>query len=96
MGIRSLSTPSKWVWLKDKPEERFVGFLYLKNALEMAGIQSVVAASNKIALYGRKIIYLSEYAGEVHSSVFKYFNEIRAFNQMHEAIRAGFEERLNT
>lgn len=125
---------SKWVWLKDKPEERFVGFLYLKNALEMAGIQSVVAAPNKIALHGRKIIYLSEYAGDVHPSVFKYFNEIRAiqsvgfvdicgnlrvsdgkvyvfdtamnsfeyrvqheiraFNQMHEAIRDGFEERL--
>lgn len=73
---------SKWVCLKDKPKERFVGFLYLKNALEMAEIQSVAAASNKMALHDRKIIYLSEYVGEERPSVFKYFDEIRAIQSV--------------
>ncbi len=73
---------SKWVWLKDKPEERFVGFLYLEKALETIEVHSVAAASNKIALHGREIIYLSEYVGEIHPSVFKYFNEIRAIQNI--------------
>ncbi len=55
---------SEWVVLDDKPEERFCGYLYLEQALRDLNISRLQAAENKIAIYDRKIVYLSKFYGD--------------------------------
>lgn len=55
---------SEWVFLNNRPEERFCGFLYLQKAIKESNLNSVRAAENKIAIHDRQIIYLSRYYGD--------------------------------
>lgn len=62
--ILTFADESEWVFLSDKGKERFCGFLYLKKALERAGVDKIFAAENKMAIHDGRVIYLSEYQGE--------------------------------
>ncbi len=64
MQILTYTDGTEWVFLDNKPTERFCGFLYLQNALNEMGLTKLRAAENKMALNGRQIIYLSQYCGE--------------------------------
>lgn len=55
---------TEWVFINNKPIERFCGFLYLQKALNESNISIIKAAENKIAIHERKIIYLSRYYGD--------------------------------
>jgi len=55
---------TEWVFLNNKQEERFCGFLYLQKALEESNLNTIQAAENKIAIHDRKIIYLSRWHGD--------------------------------
>lgn len=55
---------SEWVVMTDKGNERFCGYLYLKNALEKAGSSKVKAAENKLFWDKGKVYVLSRYCGE--------------------------------
>jgi hypothetical protein len=55
---------SEWVFLNNRAEERFCGFLYLQKELKDLGVSRVQAAENKMAIQDRKIIYLSKYYGD--------------------------------
>ena len=70
---------TEWVFLNDKPQERFCGFLYLQKALKESNISTIQAAENKITIHDRKIIYLSQYCGEKKLDFMesgKYMNEL--------------------
>lgn len=68
---------SEWVFLNNKPEERFCGFLYLQKALNDLNVSKVQAAENKIAIHDRKIIYLSKYYGDNKPG----FMDLSAYNE---------------
>lgn len=55
---------SEWVFLNNRVVERFCGFLYLQKAIKELSLNNIQAAENKIAIHGRKIIYLSRYYGD--------------------------------
>jgi len=74
---------SEWVVLNNG-EERFCGFLYLQKALNDLNVSKVQAAENKIAIYDRKIIYLSKYYGDnkpVFWQLIDYINELPVLGQ---------------
>lgn len=70
-SILTYTDTSEWVFLKDKQKERFCGFLYLQNALKEAGLSKLKAATNKMAIYNKEVIYLSQYCGETKPDIFK-------------------------
>lgn len=75
---------SEWVFLNNKGQERFCGFLYLQKALNDLNVSSMQAAENKIAIHNRKIIYLSKYYGDNPPSFGKvedYRNKLSVLNQ---------------
>ena len=55
---------TEWVFLSNKPEERFCGFLYLQKELKKSNLNKIQASENKIAIHDRKIIYLSRWHGD--------------------------------
>lgn len=74
----------EWFFLNNKPEERFCGFLYLQKALEESNLNTIQAAENKIAIYDRKIIYLSRWHGDKKPDfmeLFEYSNELLTLKQ---------------
>lgn len=73
---------TEWVFLNNKDEERFCGFLYLQKALKDSGLDDIVAAENRVALDGRDIIYLSKYCGEIRPNVFDYAEKILVLNNI--------------
>lgn len=75
---------SEWIFLNNKPEERFCGYLYLQNAISESNLNNVQAAENKIAIHNRKIIYLSRYYGDKKPEfmeLFKYNDELSVLTQ---------------
>jgi hypothetical protein len=75
---------TEWVFLNNKPEERFCGFLYLQKALEESNLNTIQAAENKIAIHDRKIIYLSRWHGDKKPDfmeLFEYNNELSTLKQ---------------
>lgn len=75
--ILTYSDGSKWVLLTDKWKERFCGFLYLEHALkEMDGLKKIQAASNKMAIHNKDVIYLSAYCGEKKPDFFEALEPI--------------------
>lgn len=73
---------SEWIFLNNKQKERFCGFLFLQKALKDSNIDNILPAENKMAIYDRKIIYLSKYCGEKKPDIFERMNEIRALNNI--------------
>ena len=80
---------SEWVFLTDKGKERFCGFLYLQNALKESNIENIEAAENKIAIYDKKIIYLSKYYGDEKPDPWKNLDKIQAIR------KTGFSDLSN-
>jgi hypothetical protein len=75
---------TEWVFLNNKTEERFCGFLYLQKAINDSNLHTLQAAENKIAIHDRKIIYLSRYYGDKKPEfmeLFEYNNEISILQQ---------------
>ena len=73
--ILTYSDGSEWVFLPNKGEERFCGFLYLQEAIKQAGLSKVKAAENKMAIHDKQIIYLSQYCGDKRLEWPDGFNE---------------------
>lgn len=65
---------SEWVFLNNKGEERFCGFLYLQNAINELNLKCIRAAENKIAIHEKKIIYLSKYYGDKNPDTMDFEN----------------------
>ncbi len=75
---------SEWVFLSNKPEERFCGFLYLQKAINESNLKNIQAAENKIAIHDKKIIYLSKYYGDKKPGfmeLFEYDQELLTLNK---------------
>lgn len=75
---------TEWVFLNNKPEERFCGFLYLQKVLNELNVSRVQPAENKIAIHDRKIIYLSRYYGDNKPGfmeLHEYSKELSILNQ---------------
>lgn len=75
---------SEWVFLNNRPEERFCGFLYLQKALNDLNVSRLQPAENKIAIHERKIIYLSKYYGDNKPGfmeLHQYSKELSVLNQ---------------
>lgn len=75
---------TEWVFLNNKPEERFCGFLYLQKAINESKLNTIQAAENKIAIHDRKIIYLSRYYGDKRldfMDMYGYGNELSILTQ---------------
>jgi hypothetical protein len=78
---------TEWVFLNNKAEERFCGFLFLQNALKQSNVDGVVAAENKMATYKGDIIYLSKYCGETKPDCVDNFQKINCIKT-----NAGFTD----
>ncbi len=74
--ILTYADGTEWVFLNNRGEERFCGFLYMQNAIKEAGLAKVKAAQNKMTIHDRKIIYLSQYCGETKPKMFEYAKEL--------------------
>lgn len=70
--IVTLDNGSEWVFMPDKGNERFCGYLYLKEALEKNGSTQVKAADNKLFWWDGKAIVLSRYSGEGKPGMFDF------------------------
>lgn len=72
---------TEWVFLSNKPQERFCGFLYLQNALKESDLNTITAAENKITIHDKEIIYLSQYCGEKRPGLFGHIDEFQKLNK---------------
>jgi hypothetical protein len=72
---------TEWIYLGDKPQERFCGFLYLQKALKESNLNHIQPAENKMAIHERKIIYLSKYCGEKRPNFFEHMNELQSLKK---------------
>lgn len=75
--ILTYTDTSEWVFLNDTPKERFCGFLYLQDAIKKAGLSTIRAADNKMALHDKKIIYLSRYCGEIKPNEYEFLDPLK-------------------
>lgn len=73
---------TEWIFLHEKPKERFCGFLFLQNALAGSNLNNILPAENKMAIHDRNIIYLSKYCGEIKPDLSKRMTEIHALNDL--------------
>lgn len=73
---------SEWVLLNNPLRDRFCGYLFLKNALELSNIQNVEAAENRMALNDKTVIYLSKYCGEVKPDILERFEDTAAVRRI--------------
>lgn len=63
--IATFQDDTEWVvLLGGDGSDRFVGYLYLEDAIEKSGLKNVKAADNRLSIIQGKIHYLSRYVGE--------------------------------
>ena len=85
--ILTYSDGTEWVYLNNKPQERFCGFLYLQHVLKESKLEHILPAENKMAIHQHKIIYLSKYCGEKRPSYFEQIDRLQALKE-----NAGFTD----
>jgi hypothetical protein len=78
---------TEWIFLNNKAEERFCGFLFLQDALKQSKVDGVGAAANKMAMHNGSIIYLSKYCGETKPD---YLESLKKINYI--KTNAGFTD----